>query len=69
MSFIRERILSVPVHNGTAQESETEECWTGVLEDLDSPVVNHQQYGHQAGDRTEQRHRQQHQPTHFQKSK
>ena len=55
-------IFGVPVHNGTAHQSKTEECWTGVLEHLDSPVVNHQQYCHHAGDRTEQRHRQQHQP-------
>ena len=53
------------VHDGTAQQSETEESWTGVLEHFDSPVVNHQQDGHQAGDGAEQRHRQQHQSDHL----
>ena len=58
-----------PVHDGTAHQSQTEESWAGVLEHLDSPVVNHQQDGHHAGDRTEQRDSQQHQSEHFIKYK
>ena len=44
-----------PVHDGTPNESQTEESRAGVLEDLESPVVEDQQYDNNAGDRAEQR--------------